>query len=59
MSAPTPSTPNGDIPDRYEPAAVEGRWYPLWEERGYFRADPFSKAKPYCIVVNRRSDNYN
>ena len=23
----------------------------MWEERGYFRADPFSKAKPYCIVI--------
>jgi valyl-tRNA synthetase len=39
------------ISDRYEPAAVEERWYPIWEERGYFRADPASKKKPYCIVI--------
>jgi valyl-tRNA synthetase len=39
------------ISDRYEPAAVEARWYPIWEERGYFRADPASKKKPYSIVI--------
>jgi valyl-tRNA synthetase len=39
------------IPDRYEPAAVEARWYPEWEKRGYFRADPESPRPPYCIVI--------
>jgi valyl-tRNA synthetase len=39
------------IPDRYEPAAVEARWYPEWERRGYFRADPGHPGKPYCIVI--------
>jgi valyl-tRNA synthetase len=39
------------ISDRYEPAAVEARWYPIWEERGYFRADPASTKKPYSIVI--------
>jgi valyl-tRNA synthetase len=39
------------LPDRYDPRQVEERWYRQWEERGYFRADPFSKAKPYCIVI--------
>ena len=39
------------ISDRYEPAAVEARWYPMWEERGYFRADPASTKKPYSIVI--------
>src|SRR5688500_20099703 len=39
------------ISDRYEPAAVEARWYPIWEERGYFRADPASPKKPYAIVI--------
>jgi valyl-tRNA synthetase len=39
------------LADRYDPRQVEERWYRLWEERGYFRADPFSKAKPYCIVI--------
>ncbi|HET7343983.1 MAG TPA: valine--tRNA ligase [Methylomirabilota bacterium] len=39
------------IPDRYEPVAVEERWYPEWEKRGYFRADPESAKPPYCIVI--------
>ena len=40
-----------DIPDRYEPAAVEARWYPVWEARGYFRGDASSKKKPFSIVI--------
>jgi valyl-tRNA synthetase len=50
MTQPTRS-PASSIPDRYEPAAVEARWYPVWEERGYFRADPASPKAPYCIVI--------
>ena len=46
MSEPTPQ-----IPDRYDPAAVEAHWYPLWEERGYFRADPAAKGKPFVIAM--------
>ena len=46
--APAPSaTPDAALPDRYDPRQVEERWYRAWEERGYFRADPFAKAKPY------------
>jgi valyl-tRNA synthetase len=48
QAKPSPSAP---IPDRYEPAAVEERWYPEWEKRGYFRADPESPKPPYCIVI--------
>ncbi len=39
------------LADRYEPAAVEARWYPEWERRGYFTADPHSTKKPYSIVI--------
>jgi valyl-tRNA synthetase len=39
------------IADRYEPAAVEARWYPLWEARGYFRADPAATRTPFSIVI--------
>jgi valyl-tRNA synthetase len=39
------------LPDRYDPRQAEEAWYRVWEERGYFRADPFAKAKPYCIVI--------
>src|SRR5262249_30509330 len=49
-SALSPSGPSA-LPDRYDPRLVEDRWYQLWETRGYFRADPFSKSRPYCIVI--------
>jgi valyl-tRNA synthetase len=39
------------ISDRYEPADVEKRWYPVWEARGYFHADPAKPGKPYSIVI--------
>src|SRR5262245_61842054 len=39
------------LPDRYDPRQAEDTWYRVWEESGYFHADPFSKAKPYCIVI--------
>jgi valyl-tRNA synthetase len=39
------------ISDRYEPADVEQRWYPRWEERGYFRADPATRGKPFAIAM--------
>jgi len=39
------------IADRYEPSAVEARWYPEWERRGYFHADPASPKKPFSIVI--------
>ncbi len=50
MTQPSPS-PSAPIPDRYEPGAVEERWYPEWEQRGYFRIDPDSPKTPYCIVI--------
>src|SRR5215510_13879900 len=43
--------PPAPLPDRYDPRQAEDTWYGVWEDRGYFRADPFSKAKPYCIVI--------
>ena len=40
-----------DLSDRYEPAPIEVRWYPEWESRGYFKADPHSAKPPFCIVI--------
>ncbi len=40
-----------NLPPRYDPAAVEKRWYRFWEEGGYFKADPDPKRKPYTIVI--------
>src|SRR5437762_8224628 len=39
------------ISDRYEPADVETRWYPVWEARGYFGADPARPGKAFSIVI--------
>ncbi len=41
----------GPISDRYEPSDVEKRWYPLWEARGYFCADPSRPGKPFSVVI--------
>src|SRR5512145_3526416 len=46
-----PARPPAPLPDRYDPRQAEDTWYRVWEERGYFRADPFAKAKPYSIVI--------
>src|SRR5262249_17851269 len=48
---PAGTAPAAALPDGYDPGQAEERWYRVWEERGYFRADPFAKAKPYCIVI--------
>ncbi len=40
-----------DLPTRYDPASVEGRWYQYWEDSGYFQADPDPARKPYTIVI--------
>jgi valyl-tRNA synthetase len=40
-----------DLPKAYNPKEVEERLYALWEERGYFKADPKSKKEPYTIVL--------
>ncbi|HXH81554.1 MAG TPA: valine--tRNA ligase [Candidatus Tectomicrobia bacterium] len=49
--APPSHSPQAPIADRYEPAAVEARWYPEWERRGYFHADPERPGRAYCIVI--------
>ncbi len=35
----------------YDPSEVEGRWYSLWEERGYFHADPESDKPKFSQVI--------
>jgi valyl-tRNA synthetase len=40
-----------DLDSSYNPTAVEKRWYPFWQEKGYFRADPDSTKPPFCIVL--------
>ena len=33
----------------YQPEAIEGRWYKVWEEKGYF--SPSQAQTPYCIML--------
>jgi len=33
----------------YQPGVIEGRWYQLWEEKGYF--SPNSSEQSYCIML--------
>ena len=40
-----------DLPPQYDPAAVEGRLYERWVERGYFEVDPASDKPPFCVVI--------
>src|SRR5215475_14482090 len=35
----------------YQPSAVEGRRYALWERSGGFSADPDSTKRPYTIMM--------
>ncbi len=35
----------------YDPAQVEAKWYPFWEQRGYFTADNTSTKPRFCIVI--------
>ncbi|MBX9642000.1 MAG: class I tRNA ligase family protein, partial [Mycobacteriaceae bacterium] len=41
-----------ELPKSFEPAAIESRWYPVWETKGYFDAglDP-AKSESYCIQL--------
>jgi valyl-tRNA synthetase len=40
-----------DLNKTYEPAAVEDKWYGVWEERGYFCADETRPGPRFSIVI--------
>ena len=40
-----------DLPKNFNPQEVESRWYALWEQRGYFRADATSPKPAFVIVM--------
>jgi valyl-tRNA synthetase len=41
----------GLLDKHYDPQKTEARWYQLWVERGYFRADVQAPGEPFCIVI--------
>jgi valyl-tRNA synthetase len=40
-----------DLAKSFEPRAIEAKWYPLWEARGYFKPSFVSGAPSYCIQL--------
>ena len=40
-----------EMPKAYEPADIEKKWYPVWEDRKYFHGVPNKDKKPYSIVI--------
>ena len=49
MSERTPSA--AALPKRYDPSDLEGRWYAVWQERGYFHPPAGEGPEPYTIVI--------
>jgi valyl-tRNA synthetase len=50
--APPPLPAEMDIAKSFEPAAIEARWYPIWEDSGYFRAGlDASNPDNHCILL--------
>lgn len=43
------------LPSAYDHHAAQEKWYPFWESKGYFHADPApvlaGKKKPYSVVI--------
>ena len=41
-----------ELAKSFEPHAIEAKWYPIWESRGYFKPSTASPARrPYCIQL--------
>jgi valyl-tRNA synthetase len=53
MTTPTPpSAPSGnDLAKAFEPAAIEARWAPVWESRGYALAGQRPDVPSFCIQL--------
>ena len=40
-----------ELPKAYDPKDAQAKWLALWEERGYFHADPDPVHKPFTVVI--------
>jgi valyl-tRNA synthetase len=47
----TSSKPSTELPKSFDPRAIEAHWYPVWEERGYFRSNTDRTRPAYCIQL--------
>ena len=43
--------PAGSLEGSYDPAVVEARWYPIWEESGAFKPEVNPDGEPFAIVI--------
>ena len=50
-----PTSARPDLPSQlaksFDPKAIESRWYPVWESRGYFRHSGDTSKPAYCIQL--------
>jgi len=51
MSTTTIMSSLAELPSQYDHDAAQKKWYPFWEEKGYFHADPTSNKPPFTIVI--------
>jgi valyl-tRNA synthetase len=48
----TSNSPTSELAKSFEPKAIEARWYPQWENKGYFKAGvDTSKKDNFCIQL--------
>jgi valyl-tRNA synthetase len=40
-----------ELPKQFDHSAAQDRWYPFWEENGYFHSEPNQDKKPFTIVI--------
>jgi valyl-tRNA synthetase len=40
-----------ELAKTFDPAAIEARWYPFWDSRGYFRAGDAPGKPAFCIQL--------
>ena len=40
-----------ELTKSFEPHAIEAKWYPLWESRGYFKPSMTAGAPAFCIPL--------
>ncbi|MDA3921417.1 MAG: valine--tRNA ligase [Salinisphaera sp.] len=40
-----------DLDKTFDPHTIEARWYPVWEERGYFAPNMNAPGNPFCVML--------
>ena len=40
-----------ELAKSFEPHAIEAKWYPIWESRGYFKPSYAAGSAPFCIQL--------